>query len=256
MKTALLVLVCTVPLAAAQRVTLCEVEADRAAFDGRELEVAAFVSYGFEDFTLFDPRCSDASSRVWVEYATNSVEDRKRKQFDRLLRRDGGSIVHATLRGRFLSGEKTELPGGTTWIGYGHFGLYSLFAIEQVVAVDPHDLRNVDYRSVIDEPSLETARCFSQPFSLSHPDAIELQRQADAGPRAWSFTDPRRVAREQLQKPDRRLHVVRKRRGSISYRAGNEYVVVSRPYWLSFFAKDRRRVAWVPVAVYEIGCKE
>lgn len=256
MKAALFLLACALPLGAAERVTLCEVVADRAAFDERELELTAFVSHGFEDFTLFDPRCSDPSSRVWVEYGAEIAEDRTRKQFDRLLRRDGGSIVRATLRGRFFSGEKTELPGGSTWTGYGHFGLYSLFVIERVIAVEPHDLRNVDYRSVIDEPALETARCFSQPFSLAHADGIELQRQADAGPRAWSFTDPLRVAREQLQQPRLRLHVVRKTRGSISYRAGNHYIVVSRLYWLSFFAANRRRVAWVPVAVYETGCKE
>ncbi len=282
MKTALLLLLaCALPLSAAQRVTLCEVVADPAAFDRREIEVAAFVSHGFEDFTLFDPRCADANARVWVEYGgrfasgtiyccgpddarsrsealevdgieTKLVDDRTLKQFDRLLRREGGAIVHATLRGRFFSGD-----GGTTWTGYGHFGLFSLFVIEQVVSVDAHDLRDVDYRSAIDEPELAEARCFSQPFDLSDAEAIELQRQADAGPRAWSFTDPLRVATEQLQQPGLRLRVVRKTRGSISYRAGANYrVVVSRPYWLTFFAADRRRVAWVPVAVYDTKCKE
>ena len=31
-------------------------------------------------------------------------------------------------------------------------------------------------------------------------------------------------------------------------------VVVSRPYWLSFYAKDRQKVAWVLAAAYESSC--
>lgn len=31
-------------------------------------------------------------------------------------------------------------------------------------------------------------------------------------------------------------------------------VVVSRPYWLSYYAKDRKRVAWVVLAAYESSC--
>lgn len=31
-------------------------------------------------------------------------------------------------------------------------------------------------------------------------------------------------------------------------------VVVSRPYWLSYYAKDPKRVSWVVLAAYESGC--
>jgi hypothetical protein len=31
-------------------------------------------------------------------------------------------------------------------------------------------------------------------------------------------------------------------------------VVVSRPYWLSFHAKDPKRVAWIVAAAYESSC--
>jgi hypothetical protein len=31
-------------------------------------------------------------------------------------------------------------------------------------------------------------------------------------------------------------------------------IVVSRPYWLTFYAKDARKAAWVVVAAYESSC--
>ena len=31
-------------------------------------------------------------------------------------------------------------------------------------------------------------------------------------------------------------------------------VVVNRPYWLSFYAKDTKRVAWVVTAAYKSSC--
>jgi hypothetical protein len=34
----------------------------------------------------------------------------------------------------------------------------------------------------------------------------------------------------------------------------NYMAVVSRPYWLSFYARDSHRVAWVAVAAYESSC--
>jgi hypothetical protein len=31
-------------------------------------------------------------------------------------------------------------------------------------------------------------------------------------------------------------------------------IVVSRPYWLSFYSKDTKKVAWVVVGAYESSC--
>jgi hypothetical protein len=169
-------------------VTFCDLIAKPQEYDREVVEVVAFVSHGFEDFTLFDPRCSSEMPRVWLEYGgtfssgtiyccgigdervreaplvvddvvTTIVDDRTLRQFDRLVQRAPDSIVHATLRGHFFAGEKRDLPGGTFWTGYGHFGLYSLFVIEQVVAVDAHDLRNVDYRASVDPPELADVSC-------------------------------------------------------------------------------------------------
>ena len=31
-------------------------------------------------------------------------------------------------------------------------------------------------------------------------------------------------------------------------------VVVSRPYWLSFFSSDPKKVSWIAIAAYESSC--
>ena len=38
------------------------------AIDRMVVEVTAFVSHGFEHFTLFDPRCESKEPGVWLEY--------------------------------------------------------------------------------------------------------------------------------------------------------------------------------------------
>ena len=35
----------------------------------------------------------------------------------------------------------------------------------------------------------------------------------------------------------------------------NYMILVSRPYWLSFYAKDAKRIAWVAIAAYESSCR-
>lgn len=289
--------VAALPVRAVTPVTLCDVIADPAAYNGRVIEVTAFVSHGFEDFTLFDPRCSSGLPSVWVEYGgtfasgtmyccdvggerrreeplvvesvvTDIVEDAMLRKFDELLQREPDSIVHATLRGRFFAGKKTELPGGTFWIGYGHFGLFSLFVIEQVVRVDGHDIAGLDYRAHSDGPAIGgRAGCYVKPLSgLEHAAAIERQRKAEAARLSWMFTNPRRVAEAHLRHhvsdrpapqmkrihraPGRMVYEGRMPDGSKTYR-----IVVARPYWMSFFAAKRNRVAWVPVAAYEAGCE-
>jgi hypothetical protein len=281
--------------AAARPVAICELIADPGAYDRKVVEVTAFVSHGFEDFTLFDPRCSTDIPRVWVEYGgtfasgtiyccglgaersrkerlavdgveTSIVDDRRLRQFDGLVQRGPDSVVHATIRGRFFAGEKRELKdGGTAWMGYGHFGMFSLLVVEEVVSVDPRDLRDVDYRAFPDQPKIsDGAGCFSNHLGgVSYPQAVGQQREAEAGTRSWAFTDPARVATEHLRgalegAPVAGLRVRKKSAGRIVYEftGRNRYwVVVSRPYWLTFSAADRKRVAWVAIAAFETGCE-
>lgn len=144
--------------------------------------------------------------------------------------------------------------------------MHSLLAIEQVVAVEPHDLRNIDYRSVPDQPPLGDEVCFVRPIGeTDHAAAIQQQRQAESGPDNWRFSDHHRVAVETLaavvDQPIR-LKTMKQMPGRVTYRAAapgsrNSYmVVVSRPYWLASVAARRDRIAWVSIAAFEYGCDD
>ena len=209
------------PLRAATPVSLCDVAANPPAYDGKEVEITAFVTNGFENSTIFDPRCE---SMVWVEY-------------DDAVKRTRHALVHATVRGRFAAGP-----------GHGHLGQWSLLRVSEIVSVDPHDLCRVDYRAEAEVPD---ADCVNSKFP-PRSELLEQQRAADAGTRAWAFTDPLRVASERA--PGVRLRRTHRRRGRQTFEGAGVTVIVSRPYWLSFFAANRTRVAWVAIAVHETGC--
>ena len=154
------------------KVGLCDVAHDPAAYNHKLLEVTGLVEHGFEIFNLFDPTCSSSQS-VWLEYGGKSksgttyccgvTPDRHRSkelvvegipiplvkdslflEFDKLIQPPfpsgkGGATVRATLAGRFFAGQQIHLPKGTFWGGYGHLGCCSLFAIQQVKSVSPED---------------------------------------------------------------------------------------------------------------------
>jgi hypothetical protein len=91
---------------------------------------------------------------------------------------------------------------------------------------------------------------------------FDIQHNAEAGIGASAFDDPRRVALDFLA---RNLHidesaiqgmVEKKSQGRRVYewrptgKPETYMVVVSRPYWLSFYAEDENRVAWIVIAAY------
>ncbi len=146
-----------------EKVGLCELQKDVDAYNHKLIEVTAFVSHGFEDFTLFDPTCNSWPA-VWLEYGGKrnsgtmyccgvTAERSRRKQlvveeipvplledesfvkFDQTIRRGSDSIVHAGLVGRFFAGKKMPIGKGF-FRGYGHMGCCSLLAIQQVISVD------------------------------------------------------------------------------------------------------------------------
>jgi hypothetical protein len=43
----------------------------------------------------------------------------------------GYGKAEVAIVGRYFSGTKQTLPGGTFWLGYGHMGLSTLLVIEQ-----------------------------------------------------------------------------------------------------------------------------
>lgn len=140
-------------------VNLCELSKAPGNFNHKLIKVTGVVSQGFEDFTLSDAACH-SKQKIWLEYggtqksgtmyccgvsATRSrpqpliVEgiptsiniDRQFRQFDEQIHH--GERPRATLIGRFFSGKETAMPGGVFWVGFGHFGLYSLLVIQDVL---------------------------------------------------------------------------------------------------------------------------
>lgn len=281
-----------------EKISVCRLLKDPAAFDHKLIEVTGFVSHGFEDFGLFDPTCPSRGSGIWLEYGGTAssntmyccgvtpshtrpkplvvekipvtlLDDETFRQFDKLIQRPRGSVVHATIAGRFFAGKQVKWPAGTLWGGYGHMGCCSLFAIQQVVSVDAQDREDLDYVPAPDQPNLRRSGCGYKFLTRdgTFDDWLDAQHQAEEGARAWAFEDPRRVAAEGLarlakldEKTLERLTETRRAQGRVVFQivqGENQpgyMVVVNRPYVLSFYAKDTKRVAWVVTAAYETSC--
>jgi hypothetical protein len=202
------------------------------------------------------------------------VKDEGFKAFDNLIHLTPSSIVHATVVGRFFSGKERHYPNGVSWGGYGHMGCCSMLAIQQVISVDPHDRQDLDYGASPDQPKMDKAGCgFKSLFpllpyeDLIYEDLIEAQHRAEVAQPGWEFDDPQRVASEALarlvkidQTSTEGMKQTRTSQGRIVYEwipAGERVsymVVVSRPYWLSYYSKDPTKIAWVVIAAYESSC--
>jgi hypothetical protein len=278
-----------------EKVSVCQLKSDPAKYNHKLVEVTGFVSHGFEDFGLFEPTC-ESKGGIWLDYggtkASNTmyccgvtpghtrpqvvsvenisiplVDDIHFKEFDRMIQARYDLIIHATIVGRFFSGEKT--PGEAFGGGYGHMGCCMLMMIQQVISVDSHIRNDLDYRASADQPNIYKAGCGYSFLrdNTRFSDLIESQRKAESGDRAWLFDDPQRVAIELLARETKidgslikGLKQTRQAQGRIAYEwkpeKGNVryMVVVSRPYVLSFYARDPKGVPWVAIAAYRIGC--
>jgi hypothetical protein len=278
-----------------EKVTACKLKNDPAAYSHKLVEMEGFISHGFEDFTFFDPNCP-YSPTIWLEYGGTAasgtiyccgpsnarsrpkelvvdgvsiplVDNEQFRQFDKLIHDESDTVVYATVIGRFFSGEKQHYPsGGWGWGGYGHLGCCSLLAIQQILAVDPHDRDDLDYRASPDQPDLDKLKCGTFQGLEPVPSAratFDIQHRAEAGERVWVFNDPRKVAldflAQNLHLDERAITGIseRKDQGRMVYEwhpAGKPetyMVVVSRQYWLSFYAENERKVAWVVLAAYK-----
>lgn len=205
------------------------------------------------------------------------VDDRFRT-FDKLIQppfRSGrhGAIVRATIVGRFFSGKQMHYPKATFWGGYGHMGCCSLLAIEQIKMVNSEDRDDLDYGSSPDQPELTKEGCefrFLTSPAGSPSQFIDEQRHAEFTQQEWLFDDSQRVATEaitrlanvdpQSLKP---ASQTMEGKGRAIYQWSqnapspvNYMVVVSRPYWLSFYARDPDRVVWVVIGAYESSCRK
>jgi hypothetical protein len=143
--------------------------------------------------------------------------------------------------------------------------------IQKVESFAPHSRRDLDYTA--EAGWYEQGGCKTRVgstvgprryISLQEPDstadAIHEQALADQGARPWAFSDPLQVAQESLrpfygeQLPT--LHLKRKTPVRQVFRLdlGTKCiaVVVTKPYWLSFYAKSDS-VAWVATAINEVN---
>lgn len=197
------------------------------------------------------------------------VNDHEFQQFTELLRKESDTTVRATVVGRFFSGEKVSDNTSTHWRGFGHMGCCSLLVLEQVESFEPHTRGDVDYTAEAgwyeDEGCKWGGERDRRHVSVSNwngaaQQAIAEQESADAG-RTWVFSDPKRVALESLelfypgQTPALRTVKSSPSRYVFQWRNNKKSVVlvVTRPYWLSFFAASDS-VAWVNTMTKEAEC--
>lgn len=150
-------------------------------------------------------------------------------------------------------------------------GCCSLLAIAQVKAVDPQDRSDLDYGASSEQPQVHEVGCGFSYLTSVDPFAglLQQQREADDDPNSKAFRDPEAVAANYLRARlamDSSVAVTLKETSRTSSSAVFEWtqsdkkdgymVVVSRPYLLSFYARDPNRVAWAIVAAYATSCDE
>ncbi|MGD9563964.1 MAG: hypothetical protein AB7F88_17735 [Pyrinomonadaceae bacterium] len=281
-----------------EKVSLCQLADSPGTFNRKPVEVAAFVSHGFEDSSIFDAGCGERYSGIWMEYGGTAststmyccgftpkstrptvlkvegvelplVANDNFKTLNTLLHEDHGRIVRAILRGTFFSGKQDPYRNGKTtqWGGYGHMGCCSLFVIQEVVSVLPHDIDGLDYASSVDQPDTDREGCGSYQFhdGGDWKNLIDQQHKADNGTDIWRYDSPEKVASEALAKllhkqpAAIKLEETRKASGRIVYhwrpnrQNGVRYmVVVNRPYSLSLQAKEPARTIWTVAQMYSI----
>jgi hypothetical protein len=134
-----------------------------------------------------------------------------------------------------------------------------------MLAAEPQDRSDLDYRIVFspEPPRLEEGCGYRNLEDDNLAGMIETQKRADDNGPDWIFNDPQRVATEELaillkiQADSITMRVTATEQGRVVYEWTDKYrVVVSRPYMLTFYARDPMKIAWVVAAAYESGCGE
>lgn len=198
------------------------------------------------------------------------VDDVTFEKFTDLLKRETDTTVRLTVVGMFFSGEKQTINGRTRWGGAGHLGCCSLLVIERVVSFESHMRSDVDYTSEAGWYEEEGCKYRSlkdlRHVSIDYPDAelqkaIDEQHEADNLRADWTLHEPERVAADSLKPyyPNQIpiLHTVKKTpaRYVFLWKNGKKQVivVVTRPYWLSVYAKSTT-IVWVSTTIKEASC--
>lgn len=275
------------------KATVCQLLSDRKAWDHKLVEVTGFASHGFEDSNFYDPTCPGRYD-LWMDYGgklstgtmstvSNSnrtrpvsavvegiavpvVDDALFHRFDDFLHQDApmGINVHATVVARFFAGRILHYPDGDLWGGYGHLGCCSLFVIQQVLNVDDQRRPDLDYSDTPEQPSCHS---FQGVMNDTQTQPLTAQHRAEQGEQAYAFTNDHDVAVaamkssvNDLKADDLTLKVTSHNSyrsvylASVRGSASSYMIVLSRPYWLSFYAADPAKVAWVVLALYRMPC--
>jgi hypothetical protein len=156
---------------------------------------------------------------------------------------------------------KTPYPMGTIFVlRYGG---------KRETLVSSQDRDDLDYGASPDQPDIDKTGCGYRDLTPIQPasDLIHAQQEADLGNRDWVFDDPQHVASDAIARFAKieeasiaGLKETRKAQGRVVYewrpskKAETYMVVVSRPYWLSLYSHDPKRVAWVVAAAYVSSC--
>ncbi|HEY3988856.1 MAG TPA: hypothetical protein VGM02_06120 [Acidobacteriaceae bacterium] len=178
-----------------------------------------------------------------------------------------GAVEHATLIGTFFAGQRMD-DLEHSWGGFGYLGCCSLLAVQEVKDPDTEWRANLDYGESNEKLDLPSPECNLRMLLPEEQNAalIEAQHDAENGSRDWSFTDPARVAADTLARVAKAsrhiagMNLTHDSPGRKTYQwsaDGNAKaytVVVSRPYWLAFYAHDPKQVAWVAIVAYETTC--
>ena len=197
------------------------------------------------------------------------------EDFDRVIQppfRPGqsGAVEHATLIGTFFAGQQlTDETGQHYFGGFGYLGCCSMLAIQEVKDPDTQPRPDLDYGESNEKLNLPDPACSLRMLLPDEQNAafMQVQRDAETPSRDWALSDPAHVAADALShamkhgspspaemklthdSPARKIYQWSKAGSSKTYT-----VVVSRPYWLSFYAHDPKQVAWVAVIAYETSC--
>lgn len=195
------------------------------------------------------------------------VDDETFQQFTELLKKETDTTIRATVVGKFFSGARVK--DSSRWHGFGHMGCCSLLVIQRVASFEPHIRTDLDYTAEAGWYENEGCKWGSERdrrhvsvvnWNGAAHQGVAEQERADAG-QAWAFSDPRRVAIESLkplypgQTPILRNVKKIPARYVFQWRDGTKsvVVVVTRPYWLSFYAASGS-VAWVSTMIKEAEC--
>lgn len=259
------------------KASVCHIEADPGAYKHKLVEVTGFVEIDWEGFLLTDSACPDKA--IFLEagfrgrgpliiegFLIPFVEDSTYRQFKEIAYRPPDRVVRATLLGRFFGGSAPESeckPDGELLCPPALPPLPFL-GVQQILAVEPQDRGDLDYGIVWSHPNspkLEPGCGFRTLQEDALGEMIQAQKTADDNGPDWVLNDPQRVATEELAgllKTDAALITLRlatTEQGRFVYDWTEKYrVVVSRPYLLTFYARDPMKIAWVVAAAYESGC--